>query len=65
VEARLYGVSFSYPSLAARLMLQHKGIEHEWVKLTPRPAMAGANTATMMHGCALRQLQPPNGHGLV
>jgi glutathione S-transferase len=35
VEARLYGVSFSYPSLAARLMLRHKGIEHEWVKLAP------------------------------
>jgi glutathione S-transferase len=34
-EVRLYGVSFSYPSLAARLMLQHKGIEHEWVELPP------------------------------
>jgi glutathione S-transferase len=35
VTARLYGVSFSYPSRAARLMLQHKGIEHELVKLAP------------------------------
>jgi glutathione S-transferase len=35
MEARLYGVSFSYPSLAARLMLEHKGIEYEWVKLAP------------------------------
>ena len=35
MEARLYGVSLSYPSRAARLMLQHKGIEHEWVKLAP------------------------------
>jgi glutathione S-transferase len=35
VEARLYGISFSYPSLAARLMLQHKGIEHQWVKVAP------------------------------
>src|SRR5918998_149869 len=35
VEARLYGVSLSYPSRAARLMLRYKGIEHEWVKLAP------------------------------
>ena len=35
VDARLYGVSLSYPSRAARLMLQHKGIDHEWVKLAP------------------------------
>src|SRR5918998_1257727 len=37
VEARLYGVSFSYPSLAARLMLQHKGIEHEWGNAVRHP----------------------------
>src|SRR5918999_3208698 len=35
MRARLYGVSFSYPSRAAQLMLRHKGIEHEWVKLAP------------------------------
>jgi glutathione S-transferase len=35
VEARLYGASLSYPSRAARLMLEHKDIEHEWVKLAP------------------------------
>lgn len=35
MDARLYGVSLSYPSRAARLMLQHKGIEHEWVKMPP------------------------------
>ena len=32
---RLYGASLSYPSLAARAMLEHKGIEHDWVKLAP------------------------------
>lgn len=37
MEAQLYGVSFSYPSRGARLMLQHKGIEYEWVKLKPGP----------------------------
>ena len=35
VPARLYGASLSYPSLAARAMLEHKGIEHDWVALTP------------------------------
>lgn len=35
VDARLYGVSFSHPSRAAQLMLQYKGIEHEWIKLKP------------------------------
>ena len=35
MEARLYGVSLSYPSLAARSLLEHKGIEHDWVTLTP------------------------------
>ena len=33
--AQLYGASLSYPSLAARSMLEHKGIEHDWVRLTP------------------------------
>lgn len=33
--AKLYGLSISYPSRAARLMLEHKGIDHEWIKLTP------------------------------
>src|SRR5918999_5253519 len=35
MRARLYGVSFSYPSRAAQLMLRHKGIEHDWVKVAP------------------------------
>jgi glutathione S-transferase len=35
VEAQLYGASLSYPSQAARSMLEHKGIEHDWVKLRP------------------------------
>jgi glutathione S-transferase len=52
VEARLYGVSLSYPSRAARLMLEHKAIEHEWVRLTPgmhafRVRMAGFRGATV------------------
>jgi glutathione S-transferase len=34
-EARLYGASLSYPSLAARLMLEHKAIDYTWVKLAP------------------------------
>jgi glutathione S-transferase len=35
VGAQLYGASLSYPSLAARSMLEHKGIEHDWVRLAP------------------------------
>jgi glutathione S-transferase len=35
VGAQLYGASLSYPSRAARSMLEHKGIEHDWVRLTP------------------------------
>lgn len=35
VDAQLYGASLSYPSRAARAMLEHKGIEHDWVRLAP------------------------------
>ena len=35
VRAQLYGASVSYPSRAARSMLEHKGIEYDWVRLTP------------------------------
>jgi glutathione S-transferase len=52
VTARLYGASLSYPSRAARLMLQHKGIEHELVSLAPgahalRVRLAGFRGATI------------------
>jgi glutathione S-transferase len=33
--ARLYGMAISHPANAARLMLEHKGIEHEIVLLQP------------------------------
>jgi glutathione S-transferase len=33
VSARLYSLSLSHPSQAARLMLEHKGLEHEVVEL--------------------------------
>jgi len=35
VRARLYGMSISHPANAARLMLEHKGIPFELVKVTP------------------------------
>ena len=35
VEAKLYGMNISHPSWAARFMLEHKGIEHEWVAVMP------------------------------
>jgi len=35
VSARLYFLSLSHPSQAARLMLERKGIEHEIVELVP------------------------------
>lgn len=35
MDARLYGVSISHPAAAARLMLHHKGIEHEWITMQP------------------------------
>ena len=52
--ARLYGASLSYPSLAARAMLEHKGIELEWAELTPGPhpfqlRLAGFRGGTVQH----------------
>jgi glutathione S-transferase len=35
VRARLYGMAISHPANAARLMLEHKGIEHEIVDVPP------------------------------
>ena len=35
MSAKLYGLSASHPSQAARAMLEHKGIEFEWVSLPP------------------------------
>jgi len=35
VPARLYSVSLSHPSHTARLMLEHKGIEHRVVNIVP------------------------------
>jgi glutathione S-transferase len=35
MPAKLYALSLSHPSLAARAMLEHKGIEHEVVDLIP------------------------------
>ena len=32
---QLYGASLSYPSRAARAMLEHKGIAYDWVRLAP------------------------------
>ncbi len=37
MTVRLYGASISYPSRAARLMLEHKGLEHETSLLLPGP----------------------------
>jgi glutathione S-transferase len=45
MEVRLYGASVSYPSQAARLMLEHKGIEHEWVGLVPGAHVAQVRLA--------------------
>ena len=36
MTAKLYSMSLSHPSQAARLMLEHKGIEHRVVDLLPR-----------------------------
>lgn len=35
MQARLYGMRISHPANAVRLMLEHKGIEHETVFVTP------------------------------
>jgi glutathione S-transferase len=35
MRARLYGMQISHPANAARLMLDHKGIEHEVVNVPP------------------------------
>jgi glutathione S-transferase len=35
MKARLYGMAISHPANAARLMLEHKGIEHEIVLISP------------------------------
>jgi glutathione S-transferase len=35
MTARLYGMSISHPARAARLMLEHKGIEYETVNISP------------------------------
>ena len=35
MPAKLYALSLSHPSQAARLMLEHKGIEHQIVDLMP------------------------------
>ncbi|HEX8205536.1 MAG TPA: glutathione S-transferase N-terminal domain-containing protein, partial [Solirubrobacteraceae bacterium] len=35
MRARLYGMAISHPANAARLMLEHKGIEHQLVKVPP------------------------------
>jgi glutathione S-transferase len=35
LPARLYSLSLSHPSQAARLMLEHKGIEHKVIDFPP------------------------------
>ena len=35
MDVQLYGASLSYPSRAARAMLDHKGLEYDWVRLAP------------------------------
>jgi glutathione S-transferase len=45
VKAKLYGLAPSHPTHAARLMLEHKGIDHKLVEIVPG-----------MHAAALRPL---------
>ena len=52
MRARLYGMEISHPANAARLMLEHKGIEHDIVSVPPgmqaiRPRLAGFRGGTV------------------
>ena len=58
-DGRLYGMSISHPARAARLMLDHKGIDYELVNVRPgmqaaQIRLAGFNGGTVpalrMHG---------------
>ena len=52
MSATLYAVYTSHPSHAARLMLEHKGIDHEVVNLVPGT-----------HAAAVRAHGFPERHG--
>ena len=53
MRAKLYSLSLSHPSQAARLMLERKGIEHEVVDTAPgmHPVVGAAAGASAARPC--------------